>query len=332
MDGAQESATTAHRLAAEPAIRLHEAALRYDDALNVAPEAVFGSERLHALDTYLERLAPGLAEEPAFPTLRSKLVTAALDGHDPLPLVRDALYRGSLDNTEDLAAVLDWRIAWPTNSGPLPWLPGIPAQVAGDPVWGGYLSERSDLIHQLADRVAQHPPHAPWTDDGLPLALRSELSVWRAAFGIPDTDPLPTGPALPGGTVSQQHHLNRKVRQALDRPQVGTIDWSRHLPPEVRRDSGAGVLRTKLTELHGSGIDVPKLVETALAERRVLPVENPADALWWRIVGAHAKVRAATERRAARVPVYPSASRLTSRHESMPFYSIRIDRPRGPAR
>ena len=103
--------------------------------------------------------------------------------------------------------------------------------------------------------------------------------MWRAAFGIPDTDPRPTGPALRGGAASHQHPLDHEVRQALDRPRATTVEWSQHLPPAVQRDPRSAALRTRLTALLSSGADVPNLIETALAEKRPLPVENPADAL-----------------------------------------------------
>ena len=58
----------------------------------------------------------------------------------------------------DMAAVLYWRLPElpPTNPGPLPWLPGIPATLHAHPVWGPYLAKRSQLVADLADQVQDH--------------------------------------------------------------------------------------------------------------------------------------------------------------------------------
>jgi hypothetical protein len=99
-----------------------------------------------------------------------------------------------------MAAVFDWRLPAlaPTEPGPLPWLPGIPLALHPDPVWGGYLAKRSQLVADLADQVqndacqADGPP--AWAAaGGHPTALIGEIAVWRAANGINPQDPRPTG-------------------------------------------------------------------------------------------------------------------------------------------
>jgi hypothetical protein len=105
-----------------------------------------------------------------------------------------------LETAGDMAAVLYWRLTEPaaTNSGPLPWLPGIPLALHADPVWGGYLAKRSQLVADLADQVQDHAcqgddPPAWAAAGGHPTALIREIAVWRAANGINPQDPRPTG-------------------------------------------------------------------------------------------------------------------------------------------
>ena len=110
-----------------------------------------------ALEDIANRLVPGLTDEPAWPTLRARLLLLAVEGADPDERLRDACEAGEISSADDRAAVLDWRLdnASPRSSrdGPLPWLPGIPGRIAADPTWGPYLGARSCLITQLADQV-----------------------------------------------------------------------------------------------------------------------------------------------------------------------------------
>ena len=100
-----------------------------------------------------------------------------------------------------MAAVLDWRLTvlTPADPGPLPWLPGIPATLHAQPVWGGYLAQRSQLVADLADQVQDHarqgdddPVWAP-QETHQSTALIGDIAVWRAANGISPQDPRPTG-------------------------------------------------------------------------------------------------------------------------------------------
>lgn len=265
-DGAQESATTARRVAADPAGRLQEAVLRYKDALTV---------------------------------------TAGTS-------VRDHTHGGI---------------------GPLPWLPAVPERLASDPEWATYLRERTALIKDLAEKVALNDatgadPH-PWAD-GLSGGIRAEVAVWRAAHAIADTDPRPTGP-LPDDdhAAGYQYDIDRRIRRSLDRAPTSSVDWNSQLPPEVLRSPG--ILRTRLTELHTSGADVPGLIAHAIAEPRPLPVENPGDAPWWRVVGAHATTPRVTTPPPNQAGQSAPAPRPALRPELYPSMSPTRDRPRGPA-
>jgi hypothetical protein len=117
-----------------------------------------------------------------------------------------------------MAAVLYWRLPalTPTNPGPLPWLPGIPSTLHDHPVWGDYLTKRSQLIGDLTDQVQDHacqgdgpPIWAPLTSH-LSSPLVREIAVWRAANGINPQDQRPTG-----GT--QLETLPALWKQRLDR-------------------------------------------------------------------------------------------------------------------
>ncbi|MCZ4499982.1 MAG: primase catalytic core, N-terminal domain [Marmoricola sp.] len=218
-DGAQVSATTAHRDATDPAARLHDAVLRYDDALNVA------AQRRH-LD--LEEVTQG--------------------------------------------------------PSPLPWLHGIPSELAEDPEWGEYLRERSQLISTLAHEVeAFADPAAPRADVLAPPLVRA-LAVWRAAYGIPDSDLRPTGPPTDGLGWHHQRDLNRQAQRLVE----DRVDWFEHLPADVTADSQSAALARRLDDLQARRPDVALLIQRSLDQPRPLPVENPADALWWRIVAADA--------------------------------------------
>jgi hypothetical protein len=105
-----------------------------------------------------------------------------------------------LGTAGDMAAVLYWRLTalTPTNPGPLPWLPGIPATLHDHPVWGQYLAKRSQLVADLAAQVQDHACQGDaepvWAPAGThPTALVREIAVWRAANGIDPQDPRPTG-------------------------------------------------------------------------------------------------------------------------------------------
>lgn len=62
-------------------------------------------------------------------------------------------------------------------------------------------------------------------------------------------------------------------------------EWGRRLPsldPALARDPDRLVIARRLHALAERGVDVPQVVERALAERQ-LPDEHAASALWWRV-------------------------------------------------
>jgi hypothetical protein len=143
-DTAPDSATTLQREQQNPAVRLGSAA-RYLDALHVAAEHLGGPQLIADLDQSADRLLKGLTGEPAWPTLRSRLLLLAAAGADPVAELFAATATRDLASAHDQAAVIDWRIQGVTKvatGDPLPWLPSIPHPIAADPQWGPYLHAR----------------------------------------------------------------------------------------------------------------------------------------------------------------------------------------------
>jgi hypothetical protein len=142
-DDTRQSASTLMRQQQDSAVRLGAAVERYIDALHVAAEEVVGPSAVQALEGVANRLAPGLTEEPAWPTLRAHLLLLAVDGADPQQHLQAGRDAREISSAEDQAAVLDWRLdntSRPSGrDGPLPWLPGIPHRLAAHPTWGSYL-------------------------------------------------------------------------------------------------------------------------------------------------------------------------------------------------
>ena len=293
-DGAQHSATATRRDQHALPVQLHHAALRYQDALAFAAEEILGPDAGAALDQQAEAIQPGLTSAPSYPALRARLSLLAAAGSDPVAALIDAAADRELGSADDVAAVLDWRLADDTAAGPLPWLTAIPARLAETPGWGDYLAARATRVAVLTEQIrieaaqwtAETAP--PWAHPLLPAeepALLGDLAAWRAAFAIPDDDRRPTGPrAIAADAERHQRALGRRIRDATGGP--GTRgDWDAILPDEVVEDPAGSRLRAHLDDLHHAGLDVPRLVSSALATARALPVEAPADALWWRIAG-----------------------------------------------
>jgi AAA domain len=232
-DEAPVSASTVLGELNNPADRLLDAVQRYSDGLHVAAEQLVGPQIVAELDQ-ADQYVSGLTDEPAWPTLRARvLALAAETGTHPLRHLLTAASGRDLRTAGDTAAVLDWRLPelTPTNPGPLPWLSGIPETLHVHPGWGPYLAKRSQLVADFADQVQDHACQG----DGAPVwaapgshpstALIGEIAVWRAANGINPQDPRPTGgtqletlPAL------WKQRLDRAIAHATDRPADAMAD------------------------------------------------------------------------------------------------------------
>lgn len=291
-DGSDRSATTAQREAAAYTTQLHDAVMRYHDALGFAAEDVLGADSLASTDREVEAIWPGLTSEPAYPTLRAHLALRALDGADPVATLLDAANERELGTSDDRAAVLDWRLG-KAAAGPLPWLDGLPDRLADHETWGPYLRSRFERITTLAGAVRGEAE--AWTPTAIPpwasgltaaehSALRGDLSVWRAAFDVPEDHARVTGPVQPGAsTAPQQQELERRVRSVLGVHRAGD-ELLELLPDEVRTDAEFGRLSDRLGALQAAQVDVHPLLQRALDADHPLPDERTADALWWRIV------------------------------------------------
>jgi DNA primase catalytic core len=292
-DGSDRSAMTTEREAAAYPTQLHEAVMRYHDALGFAAEELLGAETLARTDHDIETIWPGLTSEPAYPTLRAHLALRTLDGDDPAAVLLDAAGLRELGTSNDGAAVLDWRLSSSANDGPLPWLDAAPARLTEHPTWGTYLGNRADRISTLAGAVRAeaeawtsitNPPWASGLTSNEHTALRADLAVWRAAFAVPDDDGRPTGPREPGtSTAPHQLDLDRRARAVLG-VHCATGQLIGRLPDELHADPEFTRLTERLAALQAAQIDVGSLIDRALGLDHPLPDERAADALWWRIV------------------------------------------------
>jgi hypothetical protein len=226
-DDAPISATTMLCELSEPAGRLFQAVQRYTDGLRVAAEQLLGPQTVAALDR-ADQLVPGLTSEAAWPTLRAHLLgLSAETGEHPLLHLQIAASGRDLRSAADMAAVLDWRLAElpPGGPGPLPWLPGIPNKLYEHPAWGDYLTKRSrivaDLAKQIRDHACQQDAQPVWAPPGSypSTALVGEVAIWRAANGIDQRDPCPTGGVqLETAPTLWRQHLDRAVARLNDLP------------------------------------------------------------------------------------------------------------------
>jgi hypothetical protein len=290
-DDTPRSASTLLREQQDPAVRLSDSVERYIAALHVAAEHVVGSSTAQAVDAYANRLVPGLTDEPAWPTLRARLLLLAINGADPQQRLGVACDARQLDCAEDRAAVLDWRLG-NTNplsgrNGPLPWLPGVPHRLAADPNWGPYLNARSHLVDELTDQVrrnaaGEEPAWAAQRHAPVPAEVIADVQVWRAASQVDPSDLRPTGPP-------QLDHATRTFQQQLDMQLADTNAderWRHLLATEVRgitADPFLPELAERLSNLTGAGFDTTHLIRLA-APAGPLPDDHPAAALWWRIL------------------------------------------------
>src|SRR5215203_737858 len=227
-DDSPTSATTLLRDLSDPAARLFDAVQRYTDGLHVAAEQLVGSQIVQMLDSQADQIVPGLTSEPSWPTLRAQLLALAAEtGEHPLIHLHTTAAGRDPQTAADMAAVLDWRLPElaPAGPGPVPWLPGIPEKLYEHPAWSDYLTKRSRLVADLAQQIRDHPCQ----DDAQPVwappgshpstALVGEVAIWRAANGVDQRDPRPTGGVqLETAPTLWQQRLDRAVALLNDLP------------------------------------------------------------------------------------------------------------------
>jgi DNA primase catalytic core len=291
-DDAARSATTVHHDQHDPAARLGEATRRYVDALHVAAEDLAAAQGVAALENAAEDALPGLTDEPAWPSLRGRLLLLAASGTDPIQQLWKAVGTRELHSADDQAAVLGWRLDDTGNQDgfqPLPWLPAIPQRLHEHQTWGPYLAARAAMVAELANRVRRSvgADRLPtWVGDGLgqpPARLIEDIEVWRTAMGVRSDDQRPTGPL-------QQHKTARMWQRQLNQALGGSLspawqEWApliRRIAPTVRNDSFAPILASRLAALSRAGVNATELLRTTLG-KPALPDDHVAAALWWRI-------------------------------------------------
>src|SRR5829696_2048789 len=226
-DDAPMSASTVLRELNNPAARLSHVVQRYTDALHVAAEKLVGPQIVAELDQ-ADQYLPRLTKEPAWPTLRAHLLALAAEtGQHPFQHLQAAAAGRDLHIAGDMAAVLDWRLPAlpPIDPGPLPWLPGIPEKLHEHPAWGDFLTKRSrlvaDLAQEIRDHACQEDAQPVWAAPGSypSTALVGEVAIWRAANGVDQRDPRPTGGVqLETAPTLWQQHLDRAVARLNDLP------------------------------------------------------------------------------------------------------------------
>jgi hypothetical protein len=298
-DDAQVSATTATREAGDPLRRLAGAAQRYVDAVGAAAEATVDPAVMREVDTQADTVDPGLTAAAAWPVLRQHLAIIALGGDNPVERLREAAAERELGTAGDTAAVLDWRLDYTCSHssgiGPLRWLPNIPVALREEPLWAEFLTVRRDLVAELADDIRGQV--LEWSASSAPAWARSllsnrklaaEITVFRAAMGVEDSDTCITGPPqYPTRARRIQVMLQGAAEQI-----VGGTDWQfkrwrafvDELDPRIGRDAYWIPLAAHLSTVARTGVDVRQLLADA-AGRAPLPDEMPAAALWWRLHG-----------------------------------------------
>jgi hypothetical protein len=291
-DDAARSATTHERELHNPASRLGEATRRYVDALHVAAEDLARPSAVAALENAAEEAMPGLSDEPAWPSLRGRLLLLAASGTDPIEQLWKAVGTRELHSADDQAAVLGWRLDDCNRDAglePLPWLPAIPQRLHDHQMWGPYLAARAAAITDLADRVrgSVDPCRlSGWVNPGQRHAqsrVVEDIEVWRAAMGVSPDDQRPTGPM-------QRHKTARVWQRQLDEALGGNLSpaWQEWAPligqiaPYVCSDSFAPILAGRLAAISRAGVNATQLLRSAL-NRKPLPDDHAAAALWWRI-------------------------------------------------
>jgi hypothetical protein len=182
-------------------------------------------------------------------------------------------------------------------SGPLPWLPGSPAEVAEHVRWGPYVAARARLVRTLAGEVhgRANTTLPAWLDDYadvLTPELRGDIAVWRAARGITPDERTVAGPAPDDDrAASYRRRLLSTVNSRYDE----TVRvWERRVVAYVgRADEHTLDLARELDRLARLGRNPERLLRNAMVGP--LPDEHATSALAYRIRKQLAPKRRPTE-------------------------------------
>ncbi len=149
--------------------------------------------------------------------------------------------------------------------GPLPWLPGVPDEVASHSAWGPYLGARARRVATLTTEVRKRAVLPRWMsryDDMLTPGLRDDLAVWRAANGIGGDVRTWAGPP-PHDDREAAHH--RHLVRAVDASYGDALKaWEARIVQHVGgRDQHTMSLAKQLHQLQRRGIDAAQALDEA---------------------------------------------------------------------
>jgi len=212
--------------------------------------------------------------------------------------------------------------------GRLPWLAGVPDELAAHPAWGPYLTARARRVNTLAVDVrgrasSELPEWMHRYADVLTPNLRSELAVWRAATGIRPDDRTLAGPTPSDEREGTYHRrltrtVNARYGEALKVWEARIVDYVGH------RDEHIVELAKKLDQLQRRGVDAQQVLNLAAA-RKPLPTDHATAALAYRVrelatpkrLRRPGRVSTETLERAPQQPLGPSLRTVASESEHL---------------
>jgi hypothetical protein len=218
--------------------------------------------------------------------------------------VTDAAHRLLGPNAEGALEAAD--------SGPLPWLPGIPIELHGHPGWAPYLSARANRVTALADvvrRSTDTPPLIRRFDDVLTDQLKEDLIVWRAANGVPDNDRSLVGPRT-GDFAADRYarHLQRQIDSLYPAP---VRRWEASVAIAIgepdRRDQHTLDLARELEHLDHTGLNAGLLLRRATSVPKPLPDQHTVEALTYRVRRMATQWRSVDAPETRQAPTRPAA-------------------------
>lgn len=300
-DGQAVSATTQTRLAEDPQLLLQHHATIWQDSIASGLAAVAGEETCARIDEHIEERIPGAQDMRGYTELRTQMLALELTSRDACSIFDVALASRPIGDARNPVAVMTWRLAKNhidlRDGGPLPSLWHIPDPVAKllPPEWQEYLHHRHDLVTETATRMRDlvtewlnQPETAPaWSRPYLDAPdLVSDMALFRASVGVPDSDLTPLGPKAQFVNERQWQYQLRD--RAAHHTGTHTNRWQ--LPQAVINDPYWPVLHARLNARAQAGINVDDNLHEAL-QQGPLPTEHPAAALWYRIRDNHHNVQ-----------------------------------------
>ena len=288
--------------ARQPPLLLHEAAARYHDAVTTAAEHLLPAATADELD---DTGRPALAQAgrhstrprrrpgpPCAPTSPCRPTTATT----PSSCSHTRRRTGAADRrarrrrrarTPARPARLHAR------RGRSPGCPASPRPSSSDPEWGDYLTARAQRVDAAGHRPRTQA--AGWTAADAPTwaqpllgdehaQLRAEVAVWRAAHDVPDDHPGPPARARSAHPATTRPPWTAASAPPSTPTRTGTAPGSPTSPTSCattpgRRCSASG------SPASSARRRPHRAPGRALTADRPLPDEQPAAALWWRLVG-----------------------------------------------